>query len=257
MRKGSKDEQPISLFGGHLDALPAAIDDWLQAPEAIERTAQAIIDACIQEDGQRALQGERRRKAPESRSADASTKAFLLVSWHSEHRVPLPPKVLRALAHLLGLVSPSTSRPLAAAEMREKLFLPKGVRQVDEFLSAADRDGVAAFFGNELTVSELARQIGVSRSQLRKWRTFPLYKAWKAVTIRHLVECSPCTPEHCAVWLKETEVPGVDVARLEEFLLRESNALFARDAAEASLNKLQRRPPARFTFSESNTPRAK
>jgi hypothetical protein len=173
-------EMPPRIFGFGEGGLPAEIDALFKGGWA-DRIALEIIDGCQKAVDHRIVEGERRRRSASDRLAELNTLAYALIAWHAKFEKALPPIALTALAHVLGLISPSTGKPIASPTVMERLGLPAKIKKIDAFLEAARLDGEAEARGKILSIAELAASVGIERATLRSWRKTSRYQARKAI----------------------------------------------------------------------------
>lgn len=199
----------FSLFGIGEGGLPGEVDHWLEQPGEVERLATHIVEEC--EAKSRSALNRTRRPRP---SVEIASEAFLLVQWHRKHARPIPPLVMDALAHALGLVSYAgggvtneAPRSAVSDHLKARIGLPVSVEmfRMDAFWHAARLDGEADGVGKvRLKREVLAEALGVSPRSIDAWRKERLYRARRgalAVWGAAKVEPLPRSEEEQLAWV--------------------------------------------------------
>jgi hypothetical protein len=171
----------FSLFGFGYEGLPSEVDLWLSGAGEVERVASRII--AESEAKTRAALNKTKRPHP---TTEAASLAFLLVAWHNKHGIPIPPIVMTALAHAMGLVSyaggmygTEVARSAVADEVKARIGIPISVSmaKLDAFMTASRLDGDGAAAGNiALKRDALAAVLGTSPRSIDAWRKEPSYQ---------------------------------------------------------------------------------
>lgn len=117
-------------------------------------------------------------------SDELASWIYLLHAYCFEWGQPATPKLLHLTFEALGL---REGKPATGVE--DVLGLAIGIKNMAAFLDAAELDGEADARGNPMTVSALAKVVGMSRKRIGVWREMPAYKSR-----RQFCQYAACSP---------------------------------------------------------------
>lgn len=109
---------------------------------------------------------------PPKLSHEIRSMLYLLHAYCAKWNKPAPPALLWLTLETLGL---KEGRP--APEVERLLRLDVGIIDREAFHQASALDGEADAAGQTLSISELARKVGVSRATVRRWREMRGYRS--------------------------------------------------------------------------------
>ncbi|WP_338688295.1 hypothetical protein V5279_23550 [Bradyrhizobium sp. 26S5] len=98
---------------------------------------------------------------------------YMLHGYCAYHRKPAPPELLWLTFEALGL---KVGEPALEFQKAIGIKISKKKKNVEAFQRASLLDGKADASGNCLSVTVLAKRIGVERDTIRRWRAEPAYR---------------------------------------------------------------------------------
>lgn len=139
--------------GERFNGVPFPGDEWLD-PRG-EGGWQAKVLHVSRDIAARAEEGRKAKHLP----ADLRRAAYVLVLWHAHYGRVLPPEAITALAAVMGFYNSDPDRGHFPAADESKVEI------------AAKLDALATKrFGELISVNRVAKEAGVSRPTLRRWR---------------------------------------------------------------------------------------
>lgn len=185
------DEPPELFAWGRHGGVPGEFKSFIQGADRAARMERGDVSLVqnhfaregvvrVANDYLRQLRTKKRaktidKKTPLKVNHVTSSMIYMLHAYCAECKQPAPPALLWLTFEAMGL---RERRP--ASELEELLGVPTKPDDMANFFEAAKREGEADAAGTELSVKLLAKELGVPRTSLERWRGSSYYQVHRA-----------------------------------------------------------------------------